>query len=126
MYSTKAMIFGKAIYRWLSEFAPTYRGVLPAGLTPAEDLYIRFSGSYDDFARPFIFPIYIYNNRTTSYAKIIELADKIGEDIGENGLLIKEEGIRIKVDRGSPFYQDMPDEDETTRAGYVNIEVTIY
>ena len=126
MYNTKALLFGKTIYKWLSEFAPTYRGVLPAGLEPEEDLYIRFSGSYDDFATSMLFPIYIYHRRTTSYSKIIELADKIGADVGENGLLISEEGIKIKVDRGSPFYQDMPDEDETTRAGYVNLEITIY
>lgn len=126
MYNTKAMLFGKAIYEWLSEFAPTYRGVLPAGMTPAEDLYIRFNGTYDDFATQFLFPIYIYNQHTTSYLKIIELADKIGADVGKNGLLISEEGIKIKIDRGSPFYQDMPDEDETTRAGYVNLEIEIY
>lgn len=127
MYNTKALLFGKKIYEWLTEFAPTYRGVLPAGVQP-EDLYIRFNGAYDDFATQFIFPIYIYKHNTTSYSSVILLADKIGAAVGHNGLLIgdDENKIKIKIDRGSPFYQDMQDEDNTVRAGMVNLIITIY
>lgn len=125
MYNTKAMLFGQKIYEWISDFAPTYRGVLPAGVQP-EDLYIRFNGVYDDFATQFIFQLFIYKHNTTSYSSVILLADKIGAAVGQNGLLIGDDNIKIKIDRGSPFYQDAQDEDETVRAGMVNLIVTIY
>lgn len=128
MYNTKALLFGQKIYEWLNEFAPAYRGVLPAGIRPADDLYIRFNGGYDDFATQFSYQIFIYNHNTTSYARIVKLADEIGAAVGENGLLIgdDENKIKIKIDRGSPFYQDTLDEDETVRSGMVNLIITIY
>lgn len=122
---SKVLLFGQRIYEWLNTFAPTYRGVLPSGVQP-EDLYIRFDGYYDTFATQFILPVQIYKQKTTSYSSVILIADKIGNAIGEGGLLISDDDIKIKIDKGSPFYQDKPDEDETVRAGYINLLVTIY
>lgn len=124
---SKAMLFGQRIYEWLSTFATTYRGVLPNGVQP-DDLYIRFDGYYDTFATQFVFPIQIYKQKTTSYSSVIMIADEIGNAIGEGGILIgaDDDEIKIKVDKGSPFYQDKADEDNTVRAGYVNLLITIY
>lgn len=121
----KILKFGKDIYTWLSQFGTVYRGVLPAGVQP-DDIYLLISGYYDNFASEFIYPVQIYQNKTTSYENIIAIADEMADVIGEGGLLVNGENLKFKVDKGSPFYQDRPDEDETVRAGYVNLIITIY
>lgn len=122
---SKAALFGKKIYEWLSTFAPTYRGILPTGVNP-ENLYLQISGYYDTFATQFIFPVQIYQLNTTSYSSVLIIADEIAEAITDGGLLISDTDIKIKIEKGSPFYQDKADEDETVRAGYINLLITIY
>lgn len=123
--SVKILTVGQMLYQWLSQFAPTYRGVLPAGIKP-ESPYLQFSGYYDNFATQFILPVQIYQLNTTSYEGVLQLADKIESAVTEAGILISDEKIKIKIEKGSPFYQDKQDEDETVRAGYINLEVTVY
>lgn len=125
MYQSKILLFSKRIYEWLKDFAPAYSGVLPNNMQP-EDLYLRYDIYFDTFASQFIFPVQIYKQKTTSYSSVILIADEIGNAIGENGLLIGDDEIKIKIDKGSPFYQNKPDEDETVRAGYINLIITIY
>ena len=122
---SKTFLFGQLIYEWLSTFAPTYRGVLPAGVKPAS-VYLKIGGYYDTFATQFIFPVQIYALNTTSPGSVVLIADEIADAIGDGGTLISDEGIRVKIEKGSPFYQDKDDEDETVRAGYVNLLITIY
>lgn len=122
---SKISLFGHLIYEWLSTFAPTYRGVLPAGVKPA-NVYLKIGGYADDFATQFIFPVQIYTLNTTSYGSVALIADEIGNAIGNGGILLSDEGIRVKIEKGSPYYQDKDDEDETVRAGYVNLLITIY
>lgn len=118
---------GQLIYEWLSQFATTYRGVLPAGVKPANK-YLQYSGYVDYFARQFILPVQIYTLNTTSYAGVLEIADAIAAAVTEGGTLIGDDAgtVKIKIMKGSPFYQDKQDEDETVRAGYINLEVTVY
>lgn len=118
---------GQLIYEWLSQFATTYRGVLPAGVKPANK-YLQYSGYVDYFATQFILPVQIYTLNTTSYAGVLEIADAISEAVTEGGTLIGDDAgtVKIKIMKGSPFYQDKQDEDETVRAGYINLEVTVY
>ena len=123
--SVKILTVGQMLYQWLSQFAPTYRGVLPAGIKP-ESPYLQFSGYYDNFATQFILPVQIYQLNTTSYEGVLHLADKIESTVTEAGVLLSDEKIKIKIEKGSPFYQDKQDEDETVRAGYINLEVTVY
>ena len=123
--SVKILTVGQMLYQWLSQFAPTYRGVLPAGIKP-ESPYLQFSGYYDNFATQFIFPVQIYQLNTTSYEGVLQLADKIESAVTEAGILISDEKIKIKIEKGSPFYQDKADEDETVRAGYINLIITVY
>lgn len=117
--------FGQIIYQWLSQFATTYRGVLPAGEKPTYP-YLQFNGYYDNFATQFILPVQIYTAPTTSYAGVLDIADKIEQAIKENGVLIGDNTLKVKIEKGSPFYQDRQDEDETVRAGYINLLITIY
>ena len=121
----KEKIFGELFYEWLSQFASAYRGVLPAGQKP-NDLYVQFNGYYENFASQFVQPVSIYNIGTTSYTKVLEVAGAIENAVTEGGLLLKKDDLRVKIDKGSPFYQDKPDEDATVRAGYINLLVTIY
>lgn len=123
--SVKILTVGQMLYQWLSQFAPTYRGVLPAGIKP-ESPYLQFSGYYDNFATQFILPVQIYQLNTTSYEGVLQLADKIESAVTEAGILISDTDIKIKIEKGSPFYQDRTDEDETVRAGYINLIITIY
>ena len=123
--SVKILTVGQMLYQWLSQFAPTYRGVLPAGIKP-ESPYLQFSGYYDNFATQFILPVQIYQLNTTSYEGVLQLADKIESAATEAGILISDEKIKIKIEKGSPFYQDKQDEDETVRAGYINLIITVY
>lgn len=117
--------FGQIIYQWLSQFATTYRGVLPAGEKPKSP-YLQFSGYYDNFATQFILPVQIYTFPTTSYEEVIKIADEIEKAVTEAGILISDTDMKIKIEKGSPFYQDKADEDETVRAGYINLLITIY
>lgn len=116
---------GQLLFQWLSQFATTYRGVLPAGVTP-EKKYLQYDGYVDYFATQFILPVQIYTLGTTSYTDVLEIADKISEAVTEAGTLIGDDTVKIKIDKGSPFYQDKQDEDETVRAGYVNLIITVY
>lgn len=116
---------GQLLFQWLSQFATTYRGVLPAGVTP-EKKYLQYDGYVDYFATQFILPVQIYTLGTTSYANVLEIADKISEAVTEAGTLIGDDTVKIKINKGSPFYQDKQDEDETVRAGYVNLIITVY
>lgn len=117
--------FGQIIYQWLSQFATIYRGVLPAGKTPEDD-YLQFSEYFDNFATQFILPVQIYTLKTTSYERVLNLADKIEKAVTEAGVLIGDDTMKIKIEKGSPFYQDKQDEDETVRAGYINLIITVY
>lgn len=123
--SVKILTVGQMLYQWLSQFAPTYRGVLPAGIKP-ESPYLQFSGYYDNFATQFILAVQIYKLNTTSYEGVLQLADKIESAVTEAGILISDADIKIKIEKGSPFYQDKSDEDETVRAGYINLIITVY
>lgn len=83
-------------------------------------------GYYDLFATSFIFPVQIYAQKTTSYSSVLLIADEIANAVGDGGILMSGDGIKFRIMKGSPFYQDRADEDETVRAGYVNLEITIY
>lgn len=118
---------GQTIYNWLSNFATVYRGTLPSGIEPDTN-YILYKAYVDDVATPFIQPITIYAQKTTSYSNVLLIANDIENAIGQGGVLISSEDgtMKIKIDKGNPFYQDKDDEDRTTKAGYINLLITIY
>lgn len=125
----RTIVFGERFYSWLSSVVGSdvgvYRGVLPAGKTP-ENVYVVFSASVDDFAKPFILPIRIYTKGTSSYRTALTVAQTIEEAVSSAGTLVLFPDVAFKVEKGSPFYQDLQDEDETIKAGYINLEITIY
>ena len=123
---SKVILFGEKIYEWLSQFATTYRNVLPAGVEP-EETYILIEGMSDYFSMPTTFPVNIYKRKTTSQRSVLLIADAIGNAVGESGLLLVDDDIKIAIYKGSPFYQDRTlENDETTKAGMVNLNITVY
>ena len=115
---------GELLYGWLSNFAKTYKNLLPT----AEQIvypYLYFTGAYNNVAEAFNLPIKIYNNNATSTRTLLLLAGDIEEAVGE-GIVIGDAEMGIKIEKGSPFYQDMESGVETITAGYINLTVTIY
>ena len=124
---SNSLVFGQRIYEWLSQFGvEVFRGEQAPG-TPESNLYLLINGYTDNFATAFIFPVQIYARNTTSFASVVRMAEDIEETIGDGGVLVIYPDIRFKIEKGSPFYQDKPlEENKTVRAGYLNLEITIY
>lgn len=117
------------IYNWLSGFAPTFRSPIDE-LTfddehPKPNEYIEYSTSIGNFATSFIQAITIYS-KSTAYTNVMNIANSIEDAVGERGIVLRNEWGYIKIEKGSPFYQDKIDEDSEYRAGYINLLVTIY
>ena len=55
----------------------------------------------------------------------MEIVDNIESTITENGIRVSSDWGYITIYKGSPFYQDKPDEDDTIRAGYVNLLIRV-
>lgn len=122
---SKQQVFFERFYQWLSQFGTVYRGVLPSGVKPVQT-YLQYTASFENFAGQFIIAISIYSAPTTVYTEVVKVAQKIDDAVTEGGTLVTYDDIVFKVDKGSPFYQDKAEEDETVRAGYVNLIITIY
>lgn len=120
--------YATTLYNWLSGFLPTYRSPITSTLfdeeNPRPNEYIEYSADIGNFNKEFIQPITIYS-QSTSYNNIMNIVDEIEDLIGENGLKISDNWGYIIIYKGTPFYQDKPDEDDNIRAGYVNFLVRI-
>lgn len=118
--------YATTLYEWLSKFATTFREPVQFDKEePAPTEYITYSADTGNFAEEFIQAITVYS-QSTSYKYVMDIVDKIEAEIGEHGIVLRNEWGYIKVTKGSPFYQDKPDEDSSIRAGYVNLLLTIY
>ena len=119
--------YATTLYNWLSGFASTYREpVIFDADNPQPNDYITYSASTSGFAEQFIQSISIYT-KSTGFTRLMEIADDIQSAVGESGCVIgSDEWGYISIFKGSPFYQDKPEEDESYRAGYINLLVTIY
>lgn len=117
--------FGEHFQAWLNNICPAYRGVLPSGVT-IPDVYILYNAYSGAFATQFIQSITIYATGSTNVVDVMEVVDDIDTAIGDGGLLLHHEDMNIFIKKGNPFYQDMTDIDETVKAGYVNLLITIY
>lgn len=121
--------YATTIYEWLSEFAPTFRSPILTTIfnenNPKPNDYIEYSADVGNFNTEFIQAITIYTN-STSFTRLMKIVDNIEEAIKEDGLKIKKDWGYITIRKGSPFYQDKPDEDDTIRAGYINLLIRVY
>ena len=118
--------FATLLYNWLNDnVCNAYRGVLPSGEDP-EGEYIIFSPYVSNFAEQFIQPVIIYSQSTSSYEGVMSIADKIDTLVGEGGIIIGDADMRVVIYKGSPFYQDNPEQNENIKSGYINLLMTIY
>lgn len=121
--------YATTFYKWLSTFAPTYREpVLSSSFdeqNPEPNEYIKYSADTGNFANEFIQAITIYS-KSTSWTYVMNIVDAIESAVGESGIILREEWGYITINKGNPFYQDKPDEDDSVRAGYVNLLIKIY
>lgn len=117
--------YGVHFQEWLNSICPAYRGVLPSGVT-IPDVYVNYNAYTGNFAKQFIQPLTIYAKGQTSIQDVLNVVNGIHNAIGDGGLLLHYEDMNIFICKGDPFYQDVTDVDETIKAGYVNLLVSIY
>lgn len=118
------MEYNEVIYNYLSTFCTVSRGkpLMQIENTP----YIEIDLQKGNFAEHFIqsFNIYLYGTNT-GFEDIDTIVNSLEADIGESGKLINEEGINVKIYKGSPFCQDRQTGIENLKAVYVNLEIEI-
>lgn len=121
--------YATTLYEWLSEFAPTYRRPIQEGTFTAENPkpneYISYSAELGNFNSEFIQPIKVLS-KSTGYTNVMNIVDEIESAIGENGIKVDGEWGYITIYKGSPFAQDIEDEDSSYRANYVNLLIRVY
>lgn len=121
--------YATTLYEWLSQFAPTFRSPILSSTfdeeNPRPSDYIEYSSDVGNFGSGFIQAITIYT-QSTGFSKLMDIVDRIEEAVGEKGIKVDGDWGYITINKGSPFYQDKPDEDDTIRAGYVNFEIKVY
>lgn len=121
--------YSTTLYEWLSQFAPTFRSPILSTLfdedNPKPSDYIEYSSDVGNFNSEFIQAITIYT-QSTGFSKLMDIADRIENAIKEDGIKVKGDWGYITIRKGSPFYQDKPDEDDTIRAGYINLLIRVY
>lgn len=122
--------YATTLYNWLNQFAPTFREPVTDNMfndktNPKPNDYITYSALAGNFGGTFIQPISIYS-KSTAYSHIMDISDAIEKAIGENGIRLNEDWGVLTIYKGNPCYQDKMEEDTAYRAGYINLEVTIY
>ena len=121
--------YATTMYSWLNTFAPTFRSPILSSLfdeqNPQPNEYIEYASEVSNFNGEFIQSLTIYS-KSTAYTKVMEIADKIENAITEKGIRVDDDWGYITIYKGSPFYQDKTDEDDTIRAGYINLLVRVY
>lgn len=117
-------MFAVRFYNWLSQFAPTFRGVVPEAVT-IPNAYIKYDNSFNAFADGFIQSISVYSKYSTGKKTVDSIVDSISKVIGD-GIILRDEDMCIAIYKGNPFYQDKTDEDKTIKAGFVNLEIKVY
>lgn len=120
--------YATLLYEWLSNFATTFRSPIVSTMfdedNPKPNEYIEYSADVGNFNTEFIQALTIYS-QSTSFNNIMDIVDSLEEAITEKGVRVNADWGYITIYKGSPFYQDKPDEDDNIRAGYVNLLVRI-
>lgn len=121
--------YATTIYEWLSEFAPTFREPVLSSLfdeqNPRPSEYISYSADVGNFNSEFIQAVTIYS-QSTSYNNIMNIVDAIESAVKEDGIRVGAEWGYLTIRKGTPFYQDKPDEADDVRAGYVNLLIKVF
>lgn len=120
--------YASTFYEWLTETSgvEVFREpILFDDDHPQPEEYITYSADVSNFTQEMIQAVTVYS-KSTGWNHVMDIVDKIEEAITEHGILIQKEWGNMVIEKGSPLYQDKPDEDASIRAGYINFLVTIY
>lgn len=93
---------------------------LPSGQTTTPEFpYITFN-----FARDTMFMNTVHNvkiwTRSMSFVQLWEIAERIEKVISERGHVLHLENGALWLNRGTPFMQPLPQDDNTLRCYYIN------
>lgn len=83
---------------------------------------ITYNLSDAEFGDPVAMSVNLWD-RSTSWASVTAMKDRIYNAIGLGGKIIKFDGGYIWIKRGQPFSQRMADENDSIRRIYINLEV---
>ena len=120
--------YASSFYDWLTETSGVQvfrEPVLFDDDHPQPEEYITYSADVSNFTQEMIQSVTVYS-KSTGWNYVMDIVDEIERAVTEHGRLINTEWGAMIIEKGSPFYQDKPDEDASIRAGYINFLVTIY
>ena len=83
---------------------------------------ITYDLSVAEFGEPVAMSLSVWD-RSTKWTSVTYKAEEIYYAIGYGGKIIPFDGGYIWVKRGQPFSQRMPDENDSIRRIYINLEV---
>ena len=108
----------KTLKEFFNQFAPAWlEDSVPVGIqTP----YCAYTLTTEAFDKEGLIQVHFYHE-SPSVAKVIELADKLGDAIGPAGTLLKGEGGGIWLYKGEPFAQLEPTGEENLKAVYITL-----
>ena len=113
------MTIGQALYAFFSDFdIPAY----PLTSVPkdAQMPYITFSTAVSEFETETMLEANVWY-KTSSESIPNAKAEEIARAIGRAGVFLKIDGGYIWLKKGSPFWQSIPDEDNSIKRRYFNI-----
>ena len=110
-----------ALYNFWNGFLSAYEeNTVPVD---AKFPYITYQVVEDSFENEVQMSVSLWY-RSTSWLEINAKADEISQAIGKGGILLPCDNGKIWIKRGTPFAQNMGDEnDELIRRKYINITV---
>lgn len=110
-----------AIFQFWGQFLPAYEeNIVPTGKDAPKFPYITYQVVTDTFDSEVPMTASVWDE-STSWNNINKIARNISETIGD-GLIIKCDGGKIWIKKGTPFAQNMGDEsNDLIRRKYLNI-----
>lgn len=84
--------------------------------------YITYQKIEGEFESP-VFPSASIWHRSTSWKKTEKIKNSINETLSRGGWIQKIEGGRVWIQRGSPFAQEMAEEDRSIRRYVINVSI---
>lgn len=84
--------------------------------------YITYQKIEGEFEMP-VFPTASILQRSTSWKKVEQIKNDINDALKRGGQIIKIEGGRLWIQRGSPFAQEMGEADRAVRRFVINVQM---
>ena len=98
---------------------------VPDNALTEHDGYVTYSAAVSAFESVTALTASLWQ-RSKSWTGVVEKAKEIETAFGDGWIILDCDDGRIWVKKGNPFYLLMPDEDNTVRRIYFNIEVEFF